>query len=54
MSDKKEKNVIDDHRQALMLSGNLSDWHLNNLKTWPRIVFDNVKDFTLVYDFTDV
>ena len=50
---KKEKTIIDDHRQALMLSGNLSDWHINNLKAWPKIVFDDVKDFDLVYDFTE-
>ena len=52
MSEKKEgTSIIDDHRNMLMLSGNLSSFHIDNLKTFPKIVFDNIKNFTLHYDF---
>ena len=44
-------SVIDDHRNMLIFSGNLSSFHLDNLKTFPKIVFDDIKNFTLHYDF---
>ncbi|GAG10685.1 unnamed protein product, partial [marine sediment metagenome] len=50
--EKKEKNnIIDDHRNMLVFSGNLSSFHLDNLKIFPKIVFDDIKTFTLHYDF---
>lgn len=52
MSNKKG-NIIDDHRQALMMSGNLSDFQIQNLKAWPNIVFDDVKNFKLTYNFVE-
>jgi len=44
-------SIIDDHRNMLILSGNLSSFHIDNLKAFPKIVFNDIKNFTLHYDF---
>lgn len=50
---KSEQTVVDEHRKMLMMTGNLSDFQLENLKTWPFIVFDSILEKTSVkYDFT--
>jgi len=53
MSEGKEEkgNIIDDHRNMLILSGNLSSFHLDNLKAFPKIIFDDIKNFKLHYNF---
>ena len=35
------------------MTGNLSDFKLKNLKTWPFIALDGVTEVTIDYDFTN-
>ena len=53
MSEEKKEagSITDDHRNMLMLSGNLSSFHIDNLKAFPKIVFNDINNFTLHYDF---
>jgi hypothetical protein len=52
-TDTKEQTVIDEHKKMLIMTGNLSDFQLQNLKTWPFIVFDKELEKTEIkYDFT--
>jgi len=52
MSEKEQSNnIVDDHKKMLIVSGNLSDFQLKNLKTWPFVVFDNIEDAMLDYNF---
>ena len=46
-------NKLDDHRNMLMVSKKVSDFQLTNLKTWPLIVFDNVENVSVSYNFID-
>lgn len=43
--------IIDDHRNMLIFSGNISSWQLQNLQTWPYIVFDNIDTVHIEYNF---
>lgn len=43
--------IIDDHRNMLMVSKNISEFQETNLKQWPLIVFDNVDEVSVDYDF---
>jgi len=43
--------MIDDHRKMLMVSGNLSEFQIVQLKGWPYLVFDNVDKVEIEYDF---
>ena len=36
------------------MTGNLSDFQLTNLKTWPFIVFDDVEKVEVNYDFSQI
>lgn len=49
------QDEIQQHRQALLLSGNLSNFHLTNLKSWPYILFDadSFKEVRVDYSFVD-
>jgi hypothetical protein len=47
------EKAIEDHRNMLILSKNLSDFQINNLKTWPMLVFDNVDKCEIDYNFFD-
>lgn len=50
MSD--SEKLVNDHRQMLLLSGNLSDFQLENLKKWPFVVFGtDLKQAEIHYDF---
>jgi hypothetical protein len=49
---KQEKNIVDAHKQALILSGQISDFQLKNLKTWPFLLFDDIDKIEIEYDFT--
>ncbi len=53
MQDKGKTDEVTEHRKATQLSGNISDFQLQNLKTWPFIVFDNVAHVKLTWDFTN-
>jgi len=37
-----EEKEVNDHRKALLLSGNMSDFQLKNLKSWPLMLFNNL------------
>jgi len=48
-----ENTVVDDHKKMLIMTGNLSDFQLDNLKKWPFIVFDeSLEKVEINYDFT--
>ena len=50
---KEETTIVDDHKKMLIMTGNLSDFQLDNLKKWPFILFDKELDRVSVkYDFT--
>lgn len=52
---KEEISVIDDHKKMLIMTGNLSDFQLDNLKKWPFILFDEtLEKVEIFYDFTEV
>lgn len=44
---------LDDHRKMLTLSKQLSDFQITNLKAWPQIAFNDVKNSTVDYSFID-
>lgn len=48
----KTDDIISDHRKMLIMSGNLSDFQLENMKNWPFILFDDIDSVKLNYDFT--
>jgi hypothetical protein len=50
MSDK-AVDILDANRRAMIISGKISDFQINNLKGWPSLLFDKFK-VTLTYDFT--
>ena len=45
--------IIEEHRQMLVLSKNISEFHLKNIQAWIFIFFNKVKDATIEYDFLD-
>ncbi len=50
---KEETSVVDDHKKMLIMTGNLSDFQLDNLKKWPFILFDQtLEKVEIFYDFT--
>jgi hypothetical protein len=50
---KQETTVVDDHKKMLIMTGNLSDFQLDNMKKWPFILFDeNLEKVEINYDFT--
>jgi len=51
MSKTKEEAQLDEHRNSLMISGNISDFQLENLKQWPFVAFDDVDSVKIEYDF---
>lgn len=45
--------LLQEHRRSVLLSGNLSDFQLQNLQTWPFMVFgDDLLEASIDYDFT--
>lgn len=53
MSEKQiTEDQIEEHRKMVTLSGNLSDFQLTNLKTWPFIVFgEDLDKVEINYNF---
>ena len=44
--------IVEEHKKLVIMTGNLSDFQLNNLKKWPFIIFDKaLKKVTIDYDF---
>ena len=48
----KTKEIIDDMRKITMLTGEISSVHVQNLKTWPFVVFDDIVSVEIDYDLT--
>ena len=49
-----QEKMLEEHKKMLIMTGNLSDFQLNNLKTWPFIVFDDVSKVEIEYDFSEI
>jgi hypothetical protein len=47
--------LIDDHKRAVLMTGNLSDFQINNLKNWMIMLFpsEKVDRYGLSYDFSN-
>jgi hypothetical protein len=48
------QEIINDMRKAALLSGKLSQWHLDNLRNFVLIALDNVKKAEIRYDLGDM
>ena len=46
-------DLVNQHRQMMLLSGNLSDFQLQNLKNYPYVFFDGVEKVEINYNFGD-
>lgn len=48
--------IVDEHRKMVLMTGALSDFQLQNLKTWPFIIFQNdiLESANITYDFTKI
>lgn len=46
-----EDKNIEDHKKALMMSGNLSDFQIVNLRNYPQIVFNDIENYSLNFNF---
>lgn len=42
--------IIEEHKKLAIISKNLSDFHLENLKMYPRILIDEIDHFVLDYN----
>lgn len=51
MNNQVDEKLINEHRAAVALTGNVSDFQLKNMKTWPFILFDNIKQVKIDYNF---
>jgi hypothetical protein len=49
---KDESSIIEDHKKMVIMTGSLSDFQLQNLKTWPFLLFDQLETAAITYDFT--
>ena len=47
-----ESSIIEDHKKMVIMTGKLSDFQLDNLKTWPFLLFDDLESVEITYDFT--
>lgn len=55
MSDTQSENlnIVDEHRKMIIMTGNISDFQIKNLKSWPFIVFGpELKSVEIDYEFT--
>lgn len=46
-----DKDIVNDHRNMLMVSKNISKFQENNLKSWSFICFDSVDKAEVEWDF---
>ena len=49
----KEK-LINEHRAAVAMTGNISDFQLTNMKAWPFVLFDDIKQVGIKYNFNSL
>ena len=49
--DKNQTNIVDSHRNMLMVSKNLSDFQIQNMKQWPFVFLSGVKSVKVNWDF---
>jgi len=54
MSDENQQNIVDEHRKMVVMTGNLSEFQLKNMKAWPFIIFDDLSKVEINYDFTNI
>lgn len=52
MAEENKDTIIEEHKKMIMMTGNLSDFQLQNLKTWPFLLFDDLDNVEINYDFT--
>ena len=45
------QSIVDDHRNMLMISKNISEFQENNLKSWAFIFFNNVESVKVSWNF---
>lgn len=50
-SKQKEQNIIDDHRNMLMVSKKISNFQETNLKSWAFVFFENVEKSEVSWNF---
>jgi hypothetical protein len=51
--DNKKNNIVDDHRNMLMISKNLSDFQIKNLQSWSFLFFEGIDSVEISYNFLD-
>jgi hypothetical protein len=49
----KTDNIVDSHRKMLMVSKNLSDFQIENLRNWPFLFFTTVESVSVEWNFID-
>lgn len=52
MSDN-QNTILDDHRSMLTISKSLSDFQLENLQKWPFVLFQDILESSIEYNFLD-
>jgi hypothetical protein len=51
-TNKDTQNIVDEHRKMVVMTGNISDFQIENLKQWPFVVFgEDLKESKVDYDF---
>ena len=50
---KQHSTIIEEHRNMLVLSNNISEFQEKNLKSWPFIVFKDLKQVAVNFNFMD-
>lgn len=53
MSRAESNTIIDDHRNMLMFSKNLSQFQINNMNGWVHVFFTNVEKADVSWNFID-
>ena len=51
MNNENSETLIEDHRRALIMSGKLSKFHMDNMKAFPQVAFDNLETCELNFNF---
>ena len=45
------QELIEQNRHQLLLSGEITEFHERNLTAWPHVLFSNIKDLSVEFDF---